>query len=129
MFVTPLGSFDGTSWDNIIQVIHKRKYMEVGYQPIKASPGDYGLEGFTKDGLAFQCYCPDYNVDSTKLYELQRDKKKDQEDKPKEKKQEPKMNKQQMENELNKLRNEEKRLQQDLQKQKVKQPSSPEKDW
>lgn len=58
-----------------------------------------------------------------------KEKKKDQEDKPKEKKQEPKMNKQQMENELNKLRNEEKRLQQDLQKQKVKQPSSPEKDW
>ncbi|MDX2218048.1 MAG: hypothetical protein SF172_03375 [Burkholderiales bacterium] len=42
---------------------------------MKASPGDYGIDGFTLDsGLAFQCYCPEKHYSRPELYEKQRDK-------------------------------------------------------
>lgn len=74
MFVTKFGNFDGKSWEDMFQVILKRKYMPVNYQRVKASPGDYGIEGFTGDGQTFQCYCPDFNTDDETLYDKQRDK-------------------------------------------------------
>ena len=40
-----------------------------------ASPGDFGLEGFTlTSGWGFQCYCPDKHYERKELYEKQRDK-------------------------------------------------------
>ncbi|MBS5934795.1 MAG: hypothetical protein KIC94_18180 [Clostridiales bacterium] len=40
-----------------------------------ASPGDYGIEGYTSDtGWAFQCYCPEKHYERTELYDKQRDK-------------------------------------------------------
>ncbi len=48
--------------------------MQSGYQRVPASPGDFGIEGFTKDGLTFQCFCPETNEDNKKLYGRQRDK-------------------------------------------------------
>lgn len=74
MFITSYGSFNGVTWENMFQVVLKRKYMKVGYQRVMASPGDFGIEGFTKDGLTFQCFCPDVNEDNKKLYERQRNK-------------------------------------------------------
>lgn len=74
MFVTQYGNFNGTTWESMFQVILKRKYMPEGYQTIKASPGDFGLEGFTRHGHVFQCYCPEVNSENKKLYEQQRDK-------------------------------------------------------
>ena len=74
MFVTTYGNFDGKSWEDMFQIILKRKYMIVNYQRVKASPGDFGIEGFTKDGQTFQCYCPDMLTDDKTLYEKQRDK-------------------------------------------------------
>lgn len=74
MFSTSFGSFNGAQWESMCQIIFKRKYMSVSYITIKASPGDFGLEGFTRDGSAFQCYCPDFNLDARSLYEKQRDK-------------------------------------------------------
>lgn len=74
MFITEYGAFNGNTWENMFQVVLKSKYMPVGYQRIPATPGDFGLEGFTKDGKCFQCYCPEMNDDNRKLYERQRDK-------------------------------------------------------
>lgn len=48
--------------------------MAAGYQRVMASPGDFGIEGYTKNGHTFQCYCPDTNEENKKLYERQRDK-------------------------------------------------------
>jgi hypothetical protein len=46
-----------------------------GYQEMPATfKGDLGIEGFTRSGLLFQCYCPDMEYDPSKLYEAQRDK-------------------------------------------------------
>ena len=75
MFNSRFGPFDGSSWEALCQKIFKRKYHEDDYQPIPASPGDFGLEGFTlKTGWGFQCYCPDKHYERSELYEKQRDK-------------------------------------------------------
>ena len=58
-----------------LQLVFKRKFTDDGYIHIPATPGDYGLEGFTKTtGCGYQCYCPDKAYPSKELYEKQRDK-------------------------------------------------------
>ena len=75
MFHTPYGPFDGNSWERLCQLVFKRKFAVDGYMSIPATPGDYGLEGFTKStGCGYQCYCPDKVYPSKDLYEKQRDK-------------------------------------------------------
>lgn len=75
MFKTTLGVFDGRSWENLCQLVFKRKYGAEGYQQIPATPGDYGLEGFTSiSGLGFQCYCPERQYSRREMYEKQRNK-------------------------------------------------------
>ena len=75
MYVSKIGPFDGNSWEALCQLVFKSKFGHEGYQEMVASPGDFGIEGFTLDtGRAFQCYCPDKNLASKDLYEAQRDK-------------------------------------------------------
>jgi hypothetical protein len=75
LFITPYGPFDGNSWEQLCQLVFKRKFASDGYMHIPATPGDYGLEGFTKTtGYGFQCYCPDKVYPTKELYENQRDK-------------------------------------------------------
>lgn len=74
MFTTAYGSYDGTSWETMMQIIFKKKYQAQKYQRVPATPGDFGIEGFTRDGDTFQCYCPDVNSDNKTIYEKQRQK-------------------------------------------------------
>ena len=74
MLKTEYGSFNGDSWEKICQMSFKLKYESEVYFEVLASPGDYGIEGFTRSGKAFQCYCPDENYSSEILYNKQRDK-------------------------------------------------------
>jgi len=75
MFNSKFGALNGSTWEAMCQQVFKRKYQPEDYQPIPASPGDFGLEGFTlKTGWGFQCYCPDKHYDRGELYEKQRDK-------------------------------------------------------
>lgn len=75
MFNTPYGPFDGNSWERLCQQVFKKKFVTDGYQHIPATPGDFGLEGFTTTtGHGFQCYCPNLPCVDKKLYESQRDK-------------------------------------------------------
>jgi hypothetical protein len=75
MLQTKLGPFNGKTWEDLCQLVFKKKYDHFGYQQIVASPGDFGLEGFTlHSGMGFQCYCPDKHYGSTELYNKQRDK-------------------------------------------------------
>lgn len=75
MFVSKFGPFNGSTWEGLCQQVFKRKYEKEDYQPIPASPGDFGLEGFTlTTGWGFQCYCPDKHYNRKELYEKQRDK-------------------------------------------------------
>jgi hypothetical protein len=75
MYQTNFGAFNGRSWEDLCQQIFKSKYATEGYVPLPASPGDYGIEGYTAHtGVAFQCYCPEKICSSAQLYEQQRDK-------------------------------------------------------
>lgn len=75
MIKTHFGTYNGDSWEEHCQAILKMKYEVEGYQEMSAhTDGDLGIEGFTRTGVVFQCYCPDEEYDSTKLYEHQRDK-------------------------------------------------------
>lgn len=74
MLKTEYGIFDGDKWERICQICFKQKYEEQVYLEIKATPGDFGIEGFTRTGKAFQCYCPDEHYTKEELYDKQRDK-------------------------------------------------------
>lgn len=75
MFKSKYGPFNGGTWEDLCQQVFKKKFQVDGYQRIPASPGDFGLEGFTlKTGFGFQCYCPDKHYERKELYEKQRDK-------------------------------------------------------
>jgi len=75
MFKTAYGVFNGNSWEDFCQQCFKIKYEKDGYQEMPATfKGDLGIEGYTRNGILFQCYCPDMEYDPAKLYEAQRDK-------------------------------------------------------
>ncbi|MFA0964412.1 hypothetical protein AB9P05_21580 [Roseivirga sp. BDSF3-8] len=71
MLKTEYGSFDGDKWERLCQICFKHKYEEQVYLEMKASPGDYGIEGFTRTGKAFQCYCPNEHYTKDELYKKQ----------------------------------------------------------
>lgn len=68
------GTYDGNSWEKLCQVCLKMKFELEGYQELPAWKGDMGIEGFTRTGMVFQCYCPDEDYEPNTLYEKQRDK-------------------------------------------------------
>lgn len=75
MFNTKFGPFNGSTWEGLCQQVFKRKYLAECYLQMPASPGDYGIEGYTAStGWAFQCYCPEKHYARTELYDKQRDK-------------------------------------------------------
>lgn len=74
MYKTEHGDFIGTTWEEFCQICFKRKYENEGYQEMPAWQGDLGIEGFTRTGILFQCYCPDEEYAPDELYDRQRDK-------------------------------------------------------
>ena len=68
------GTYNGDSWEQFCQQCLKIKYRDECYQELYASQGDLGIEGFTRTGKVFQCYCPDDEYDPKNLYEKQRTK-------------------------------------------------------
>lgn len=70
---TILGQMDGDAWEEYCQKLLRLRYSD--YQEVPAQfGGDYGIEGFTRSGLVFQCYSPDEEPSGKDLYEKQRDK-------------------------------------------------------
>ncbi len=68
-----LGEMDGDQWEQWCQKLLRLKYND--YQEVPAQfGGDLGIEGFTRSGVVFQCYCPDENPSGKDLYEKQRNK-------------------------------------------------------
>ncbi|MBU3914967.1 hypothetical protein KKA14_05470 [bacterium] len=70
-----IGDVEGREWEAYCQKLLKIRYKNDGYQEVPARyGGDLGIEGFTQEGLTFQCYCPEGQPTSKELYEGQRDK-------------------------------------------------------
>jgi hypothetical protein len=64
---------DGNMWEDYCQKLLRLRYED--YQEVPAQfGGDYGIEGFTRSGIVFQCYCPDDDPSGRDLYAKQRDK-------------------------------------------------------
>ena len=60
MYQRKYGDFEGDSWEDFCQQCLKIRYRDEKYQEIPAHfGGDMGIEGFTRTGKVFQCYCPD----------------------------------------------------------------------
>lgn len=73
MYKTHFGYHDGDSWEALCHLSLKMKYG-ASYTEVPASPGDFGLDGFIEEGIAFQCYCPERECTDKELYISQRDK-------------------------------------------------------
>lgn len=70
---TSLGQMDRDAWEKYCQKLLRLRYED--YQEVPAQfGGDLGIEGYTRSGLVFQCYCPDEDPSGRDLYEKQRDK-------------------------------------------------------
>lgn len=66
-------AYEGRAWEARIQKLLKLRYKIGEYQEIPDKHvGDFGLEGFSRDGCAFQCYAAEEPVDTKELYEKQR---------------------------------------------------------
>jgi hypothetical protein len=69
---TPWGT---NEWDEHVQRLLKRRYKDGSYQQIPADThGDCGLEGFSSDGTAYQCYSAQNWANAKQLYDKQRGK-------------------------------------------------------
>ena len=62
-------------WQERIILLLKRQYMATGFQEIPdRDRGDYGLEGFARDGSVYQCYAAEEPISTADLYVKQRNK-------------------------------------------------------
>lgn len=60
-------------WQERIILLLKRRYGATGFQEIPdRDRGDYGLEGFARDGSAYQCYAAEEPLSTKDLYNKQR---------------------------------------------------------
>ena len=64
------GKLDGDTWEDLCQSCYRIKYQEQHYMEIPAiHGGDAGIEGFTRNGIVNQCYCPEREYSDDELYE------------------------------------------------------------
>ncbi len=67
--------WDGLEWQNYCMSLLRVRYSNHTLQEVPdRHRGDLGLEAFTQDGTAFQCYAAKEPLDTNLLYENQRDK-------------------------------------------------------
>lgn len=69
------GYMNGDAWENLCVSCYRIKYQKYHYVSVPAAHGgDTGVEGYTKNGIVHQCYCPERIYSDDVLYEHQRDK-------------------------------------------------------
>lgn len=61
-------------WEELIDSCYSLRYPGKWHKTPSAYMGDCGIEGFTDDGIAYQCYCPEQPYSNDNLYTHQRDK-------------------------------------------------------
>jgi hypothetical protein len=67
--------WEGEEWEKHIQLLLKRHYGPGDYQEVPARHvGDFGIEGYSTDGCAFQCYATQEPCTTQQRYEAQRNK-------------------------------------------------------
>ncbi|MFD2330100.1 hypothetical protein ACFSR7_12680 [Cohnella sp. GCM10020058] len=65
----------GDDWEKLCKSCFRMKYQDEHFTDIPATHGgDGGIEGFTRTGRVYQCYCPERNYSDDDLYSHLRDK-------------------------------------------------------
>ncbi|MBC1489938.1 hypothetical protein HCJ52_12435 [Listeria sp. FSL L7-1485] len=68
-------TLDGKSWEQLCDGCYRDRFQDVHYTKVPPNyQGDAGIEGFTRSGIVYQCYCPEKEYTDNELYEAQRDK-------------------------------------------------------
>lgn len=66
------GNIDGNEWEKICQRILRMRFRENGYSEVPSKyGGDLGIEGFTLNGILFQCYVPEEPDFEKSIYSAQ----------------------------------------------------------
>jgi len=69
---------DGDQWESFCHTCFKQRHKKDNYKPVDAvsykpidekDKGDYGIDGFTATGIAYQCYLPENKYSKKELYE------------------------------------------------------------
>jgi len=69
------GYMTGNAWEKLCIQCYRIRYQNDHYMDIPATQdGDAGIEGFTRNGIVHQCYCPEREYSDNDLYNHQRDK-------------------------------------------------------
>ena len=67
--------YDGNEWERKVKHWLRLRYPSGGFVEVPADHlGDFGIEGFSRDGIAYQCYAPKSALKVADLYENQRTK-------------------------------------------------------
>lgn len=75
MISSHIRMWDGDEWEKYIQSLLEHHYGPGNYQHIPARHGgDFGIEGYSTDGCAYQCYAAQEPLSTKERYEKQRDK-------------------------------------------------------
>lgn len=54
---------NGNAWEKLCDSCYRSRYQENGYQELPAAVGgDGGIEGYTMNGIVYQCYCQNENI-------------------------------------------------------------------
>lgn len=66
---------DGDSWEELCDSCYRMRYQNEGYHKVPPTyKGDFGIEGYTYNGIVYQCYYPEKEYTDDQLYEKQRTK-------------------------------------------------------
>lgn len=69
------GPLNGESWEKLCNSCYRMKYQDEHFTEIPAvHGGDAGIEGFTRQGRVYQCYCPEREYSDDELHAHLRDK-------------------------------------------------------
>lgn len=65
----------GEDWENICEICLQEKFKDENFNTVPATTqGDWGLDGYTRTGIIFQCYNPKEETTSSDLHGKLRDK-------------------------------------------------------
>lgn len=68
-------NLDGKHWEEWCDACYRDRYQHDHFVKVQSNYlGDAGIEGFTKSGIVYQCYCPEKVVTDDDLYNQLRDK-------------------------------------------------------
>lgn len=68
-------TLDGKRWEQLCDGCYRDRFQDYHYTKVPSNyQGDAGIEGFTRSGIVYQCYCPEKEYTDNELYNAQRDK-------------------------------------------------------